>query len=320
MKWGWILILFLLFAETSAKSEVLDPIKFTYAEVLNENTFRIPFKLIDHLIVVEAELQHQKGNFIIDTGSETLILNKAHFPEKYDHPRKTVISSGVLDGAINPYEKYLDEFILNNLSLKDARSHVIDLSHIEKKKKMNLMGIIGFNILKDYEVFIDLHLNQITLSRIDNSGNKIDSRGYLEKITDSTSFKLIKHSIVLEAYVGDEKMNFALDSGAEFNQLNTKNSKNVIQYFIPSKRIVLAGATSEKSEVLAGKLYRVKLNEITYLGPMNTIITNLERMNEAFGVNLDGVLGYEFFAQKRTIINYKKEMLYFIDYPLNYQN
>jgi len=33
-------------------------------------------------------------------------------------------------------------------------------------------------------------------------------------------------------------------------------------------------------------------------------------------IQLDGILGYEFFAQKRTIINYKKEKLYFIDYPL----
>ena len=42
-------------------------------------------------------------------------------------------------------------------------------------------------------------------------------------------------------------------------------------------------------------------------------------MNEAFGTNLDGILGYEFFAQKRTIINYQKEKLYFINYPLNHQ-
>jgi len=320
MKRLWILYIFLFFAQKETKSEILDPIKFIHAEILNENTFRIPFKLIDHLIVVEAELQDQKGNFIIDTGSETLILNKVHFPEKYSLTKTKVTSAGVLNEAVNPYEKYLEEFILNNLSLKDAKSHVIDLSHIEKKKNMNLLGIIGYNILKDYEVFIDLHLNQITLSRLDKYGNKLDTRGYLEKIVDSIPFILKKHSIVLETYVGEEKMNFALDSGAEFNQLNTNKSTKVIQYFIPSKRVVLSGASSQKAEVMAGKLYRIKLSDNVYFGPMNTIITNLNRMNKAFGVNLDGVMGYEFFAQKRTIINYKKEMLYFIEYPLNYQN
>ena len=315
----WILIAFLLQFKANAKPNPIEPIIFPKAEIINENTVRIPFRLIDHLIVVEAELYHKKGNFVIDTGSETLILNKVHFPDKYDHPRKYTNSSGVLDNA-NAYEKYLEEFILENLSLKNTSSHVIDLSHIEKKKKMNLLGIIGYNILKDYEVFVDMHLNQITLSKTDSKGNKLDTRGYLEKITDSINFSLQKHSIVLNTYVGEEKMKFALDTGAEFNQLNKRQSKKVLKYFVPSKAIVLVGASDEKAEVLAGKLYRVKLSDNVYFGPMNTIITNLDRMSEAFGVNLDGVLGYDLFAQKRTIINYKKEMLYFIDYPINYQN
>ena len=50
---------------------------------------------------------------------------------------------------------------------------------------------------------------------------------------------------------------------------------------------------------------------------MKTIITNLYNMNKAFGTNLDGILGYDFFAQKRVILNYKKEQLYFIKYPLH---
>ena len=54
-------------------------ILFPEAEIVNEYTSRIPFKLIDHLIVVEAELLNKKGNFVIDTGSETLILNKWTF-------------------------------------------------------------------------------------------------------------------------------------------------------------------------------------------------------------------------------------------------
>ncbi|WP_026935361.1 hypothetical protein [Christiangramia echinicola] len=315
----WILIAFFFVYQAKANPLNPGPITFPKAEILNENTARIPFKLIDHLIVVEAELYNKKGNFIIDTGSETLILNKVHFPNQYGQPEKFVKSSGVLDNA-NAYEKYLEEFILKNFSLKNTNSHVIDLSHIEKRKKMNLMGIIGYSILKDYEVFVDMHLNQITLSRIDKNGDKLDPRGYLEKITDSIEFKLQNHSIVVKTFVGEEKMNFALDSGAEFNQLNNQQSKKVLKYFVPSKRMVLVGASDKKAEVLAGKLYRVKLSDKVYFGPMNTIITNLNRMSEAFGVNLDGVLGYEFFAQKRTIINYRKEMLYFIDYPINFQN
>lgn len=314
----WLVVIFTLsFFKLQAEELKLDPIIFPYAEVVNENTFRIPFKLIDHLMVVEAELLNKKGNFIIDTGSESLILNKVHFPNLYVHNKSAVKSSGVLNDT-DAYKKFLKEFKLQNLSLKNANAHVMDLSHIEKKKNMNLTGIIGYSILKDYEVFIDLYLNQITLTKIDAKGNKLDKKVYLEKIVDSIGFQLKKHTIVLTTFVGNDKMNFALDTGAEINQLNTRKSKKVIKFFKPAKRIVLSGAADEKAEVLAGKLYRVKLNEQIYFGPMNTIITNLAKMSEAFGTSVDGVLGYEFFMQKRTIINYKKEMLYFIDYPMKH--
>ena len=49
---------------------------------------------------------------------------------------------------------------------------------------------------------------------------------------------------------------------------------------------------------------------------MKTMLTNLHNMNKAFGTDLDGVLGHDFFAQRRVIINYKKEKLYIIKYPL----
>ncbi|MDR6302231.1 hypothetical protein [Mesonia maritima] len=63
----WLGIIFILsFFRLQAEELKLDPIIFPNAEVVNENTFRIPFKLIDHLMVVEAELLDKKGNFIVD--------------------------------------------------------------------------------------------------------------------------------------------------------------------------------------------------------------------------------------------------------------
>ncbi|WP_298903004.1 aspartyl protease family protein [uncultured Psychroserpens sp.] len=319
MRNGLILIVILttsfrLFAEDKPRV-----ITFPRAEILSEHTTRIPFKLIDNLIVIEAELLDRKGNFIIDTGSETLILNKVHFKTRQPFYNKKKETSGVIDVIDNPLEKRLREFIIKDLIVEDTNSDVIDLSHIERSKKIHLLGIIGFDILKDYEVFVDMYLNQITLSRVDSKGQKLDQRAYLEKIVDTIDFKLKKHTIVIEAYVNDQKLKFGLDTGAEYNQLNKRTSKKVLKYFYPSKRLMLVGASGRKIEVLAGKLYRVKLSDNIFFAPMETMLTNLNQMNEAFGTSLDGVLGYEFFRQQRTIINYKKEKLYFIKFPINKQ-
>ena len=146
--------------------------------------------------------------------------------------------------------------------------------------------------------------------------NKLDKKVYLETITDSISFKLKNHTIVINAFVDDENVTFGLDSAAEFNQINKNIKKTILKNFYPDKRLFLTGASNRKIEVLAGKLYRVKLNDSIFFGPMKTVLTNLNKMNDAFGTSLDGVLGYEFFKQKRTIINYQKEKLYFINYPI----
>ncbi len=311
----FILLISIFSSSISYAEYEINNVSFPEAEILNQYTTRIPFKLVDHLIVVEAELLGKKGNFIIDTGSETLILNKVHFPLKYRHNNKRNKTSGVVSIIDNPMERRLNEFVIQNIKLYNKNSDVIDLSHIETSKKMSLLGVIGYSILKDYEVFIDLYLNQITLSKIDRNGNKLDKNVYLEKITDSVNFKLKKHTIVLNAYVNKHQLKFGLDSGAEYNQINKNVKKKVFKYFVPKERLILSGASNKSIKVLAGKLYRVKLSNTIYFGPMNTVLTNLSKMNEAFGTSLDGVLGFEFFRQKRTIINYQKEKLYFIDYP-----
>ena len=314
-------ILFLAFSInlTHADDDTTNPIFFTQAEILNNYTTRIPFKLVDHLIVVEAELLNKKGNFIIDTGSETMILNKVHFPDFYDYQRKNKETSGVIRSIDNSYERRVKEFALESLKIHDKDSDVIDISHIEKSKKMKLLGIIGYSVLKDYEIFIDLYLNQITLTKVDRFGNKLHDHVYLENIVDSLPFNLKNHTIIVNGTVNNQKVKFGLDTAAEFNQINKKVNKKILKYFIPKRRLSLSGIGNKKIEVLAGKLHRVKLSETVYFGPMLTVLTNLNKMNEAFGTHLDGVLGYEFFAQKRTIINYQKEKLYFIDYPLNTQ-
>jgi hypothetical protein len=302
----------LVASEEDTSIEIL----FPEAEFLNHYTARIPFKVIDQLIVVEAEFLNQKGNFIIDTGSETLILNKNHFPKGQRLTKKKTKTTGVTRILDQPYERKLNEFILSTFSLKNKKSDVIDLSHIEKSKKMHLLGIIGYNILKDYEVFIDLYLNQITLTKVDKNGKKFDTKVYAEEIIDSLDFQLKKHTIVVPGFINGQKVRFALDTGAEFNQLNKNSHKKVLEKFRPMRKLSLIGAGNKKMRVLAGKLYNFRMSETQGVGPMYTIVTNLRKMREAYGTSVDGVLGYEFLKYKRTIINYQKQKLYFIKSPI----
>ncbi|MFY0603368.1 MAG: hypothetical protein JXQ93_05430 [Flavobacteriaceae bacterium] len=314
-----LLFFFAVSISVSAYNGILlknTPFHFTKAQKINKYTTRIPFKLVDRLIVIEGELKGKKGEFIFDTGSEKLLINKVHFSKLILHDDKISKTSGILDYIDNPIQKRIQQFSLKNLLLSNKKSDLIDLSHIEKAKKIKILGIIGYNILKDYEVFVDLYLNQITLTQIDKNGNVLGKDVYLEKIEDSISFHLKKHAIILDGFINKRKAVFALDSGAEFNQLNNRSHKKALKYFYPKGRVVLKGASNKKLEVISGNLFRVRLSKTLYFGPMKTILTSFHNIDKAFGAKLDGILGYDFFAQKRTIINYKKQKLYFIKYPI----
>ncbi|WP_299095219.1 hypothetical protein [uncultured Winogradskyella sp.] len=315
-----ILIAFLfsatMFATEDKPIKDIPPIFFTKAEFINASTTRIPFKVIDQLIVVEVEILDEIGDFIIDTGSETLILNSIHFKPTRKYGDDGTQKSGVNDNIEDVKEKHLNLLSINDINLEKLDADVIDLSHIEKTKRIKLLGIIGYSVLKDFEIFIDMHLNQLTLTKIDKKGNKLSDKVYAETIEDSIDFTLKKHTIILDAYVGDKKVKFGLDTAAEYNQLNKNLDSEILDYFYPSRELKLTGASGKQKKVLAGKLYRVKLNDSIYFGPMKTVLTNLKKMNSAFGTNLDGVLGFEFFIQKRTIINYRKKRLYFIANPI----
>lgn len=303
--------------DTNSSFSLLDgEFLFSKAEVIDKYTTRIPFTLVDRLIVIEGTHRDKKGNFIIDTGSEKLLLNKVHYANLWLKNKKTTQTSGVLDLVDDPLEKRVKKILFNNLSIQNKQSDIIDLSHIEGSKKIKILGIIGYNILKDYEVFIDMYLSQITLTKIDRDGNKLGNQNYLEKIVDSVDFNLKKHTIVLSANINGKNLKFGLDTAAEFSQLNSRVSRKALKHFYPQKRIKLLGASNRSIEVISGRLFKLRLSETVYFGPINTILTNLNSMNEAFGTKLDGILGYDFFAQKRAIINYKKEKIYFINYPL----
>lgn len=305
-----------VFAAGNKPIKDVPPFFFTKAEFVNASTTRIPFKVIDQLIIVEVEILDEVGDFIVDTGSETLILNSVHFKPTRKYGDDGEQKSGVNDNIEDVKEKHLNLLSINTINLEKLNADVIDLSHIEQTKKIKLLGIIGYDVLKDFEIFIDTYLNQLTLTKIDKKGNKLSDKVYAETIEDSIDFKLKKHTIILDAYVGDNKVEFGLDTAAEYNQINKNLNSDILEYFYLSGELKLTGASGKKKNVLAGKLYRVKLNDSIYFGPMKTVLSNLRKMNIAFGTNLDGILGFEFFKQKRTIINYRKKKLYFIANPI----
>ncbi|MCB9049229.1 MAG: hypothetical protein H6556_07320 [Lewinellaceae bacterium] len=277
---------------------------------LGPHTIRVPFELAGRLIVVEAAAEGLLGNFIIDTGSSKLILNAIHY--KGGISPSQLASVGTTGEVEEVNVRPARSLSWSSLSFEKIQAHLIDLSHIEGKKNIRVLGLIGYEVLKDYELLIDFQLQQITLTRLDDSGERLDSLAILEEPEDSLDFHLKGHVITLQGWVDKTPVQFGLDSGAELNLLHSRVKRKVLNHFQISRRVNLNGMGGGEVEVLAGKLYRFRFNDRIRCSGMRTLLSNLDDINASFGTNLQGLIGYEFLCLRRTIINYKKEKLYFL--------
>lgn len=315
MKIFILLIWFFLLFPASSFGEVKGnwskqvSLSFPEAEIIGPNTVRIPFRLSDRLILVQAGVDTLKGNFVLDTGAEGLVLNARHFEGER---LQAAASGGVTGGVRRVYLREMEEMTWGLLTYLDLEADVIDLSHIEYKKNIRLLGLIGYELLKDFEIFIDFQLRQLTLRRLDRKGRRLDTLPLLEQPSDSMDIQVIRYVIVLPSEVGGKKVAFSLDTGAEVNLLDRRINRRVLDHFEILKRVKLNGTGPNSVEVLAGRLGSVRCGPVN-CRPMQTLLTNLDDIQDVYGFSLDGVLGFEFLFRRRVAINYRRKMLYF--YP-----
>ena len=283
---------------------------FPQSAVPDVNTVYIPFKQVGQLMMVEATVDTVTGLFIVDTGSERLVLNKKHYPVKADGRTIAAAGNTGLVGAV--YGKNIDSIKMEKLVVPNLFAHVIDLSHIETKKNIRLAGILGYNVFREFALFIDFPQKRIVLFRTRPSGVLVEPQAQWEVPSDSLAFTLKKHFILVDATVNAVKVKLIIDSGAELNLIDRHVNRKVLDKFTIIKRVNLVGVGKKEVEVLAGVLKEVHVGR-QYAEKMNTLFTSLDDMNQSFDVQADGVLGYEFLKNRRTLINYAKRKVYFFN-------
>jgi hypothetical protein len=283
---------------------------FPEAALPDVNTVYIPFALVGQLMMVEARVDTVSGLFIVDTGSERLVINSAHY--RPSTVSKQVVSAGNTGMVDHATGEYVDSLQIELLVERKLFAHVTDLSHIEIKKNTRIAGILGYDVFKNFELFIDFPERRIVLFRLDEWGDRIDHQSRWEIPSDSINFVLKKHLIQIVAEVNHVKVKMILDSGAELNLIDRHISRRVLDNFTIIKRVNLVGVGQREVEVLAGILKNVDCGS-QHQDRMNTLLTDLDALNTGFGAQADGVLGYEFLKNRRTLINYVTHKLYFFN-------
>ncbi len=264
----------------------------------------IPLKRAGRLFLLEAQVDDQVGNLVFDTGAEGLVLNKTYFRNYNSTPKYS--GSGITGDAGDVAQIRADRVSVSSVYYEKVTADVTDLSHIENKRGIKILGLFGLNMIKSFEVVLDAVNGELRLYRINKKGER------LSLAVDSTRFDVaqrleLPYSILRVAgKINGKSLYFCLDTGAEINVLNSSLSKAVISTVTISRRSRLGGAGASVTEVLYGSMSEFMFGN-HQVGPMPTIVTNLSTMGEAYGCSIDGMLGCDFLEKGIISINFVKK-------------
>lgn len=287
-----------------SETEPVPIASYEYEPLGNFDSITIPLKRVGRLFLIEVKIDNIIGNLIFDTGATGLVLNKTYF-------RDYVINEGGCSNGItgelgNVFWTTVGRLEIGDLYYKNLKADVTDLSHIENRRGIKVLGLFGFSMIKDFEIIIDASNNELQLHRIKKDGNRISVKSNKMRFEIIQKMEASQNMMFLKGKIGGKSLVFCLDTGAEINAISNDSPKNVLNTIMINRRSTLRGAGAATTEVLYGIMNDFTIGEQS-INNMETIITNLDALSEAYGVHIDGMLGFNFFEKGKICINLKKK-------------
>lgn len=263
----------------------------------------IPLKRAGRLFLIEARIDDQVGNLIFDTGASGLVLNRTYF-RKYASFEKSA-GGGITGASDKIYRTVVKRIDISGLYYEDVAADLTDLGHIENRRGVKILGLFGINMIARFEVVFDAISSELHLYRTDKQGNRMISLASGLKFEVTQSMETNHNIMLIKGKIGDKLLNFCLDTGAESNVISSDVSKKVMSTIQINRRSGMGGAGAAAVEVLYGTMKEFEFGNHQF-GIMQTVVTNLEAMSEAYGCPIDGMLGYDFWQKGIFCFNIRK--------------
>lgn len=255
----------------------------------------IPFTMLEGMMVVEATVNQQKGNFIIDTGAPTLVLNQQPTVNTQLEGR------GISEGLIAD-EVVVQEFSWSGIRKQNVDAFKVDISHLEKISGQHLAGIIGYDILKEVELLVDYQTQTVQLSPV--KATKI------KKPLAVIPFTMQAHLPVIKVKIGKKKFRLALDTASESNILDEKIFRKLDKTLLSNHQIgEIQGVDQQIKEVQVATIHQTTIKALSF-DEMTYLFTDLSHLKSDSNLYIDGLLGYPFFKQGKLSINYQEQKIY----------
>ena len=266
----------------------------------NFDTLKIPLKRADNLLLIEAEVDGVRGNFIYDTGAPGLVLNTAYYRQQAI--KKNRSSVGVAGSSTEVFETQVKQLRIKELYFENILVELTELSHIENNKGVKILGLLGNALFEEFIVKIDLRKSVMYVIK----PNKITSKEISTVNNISLNLSYINNTIFIPMKIDGKNINVCFDTGAELMVIDNYLPKSVMKNVQLTKRLNLRGTGGQKIEVWSGKLSKLQLQKYNF-PETPIIISSLQQLSEAYGQPLDAIIGYNLLEKGIVEINVRKK-------------
>ncbi len=266
-------------------------------------TLIIPIKRVANLIIIEAKVDTMEGNFVLDTGAPYLVLNQTYFRDASHNKEQQ--AGGVNGDADFAFQTSIKNLDIADLHFDRLQADVTDLSGIENSRNIKVLGLLGTRLFSKFAITIDLFQNQLYIHKLDKDGEIPVAEEVFHKSILKIPFYYANNTILFKASVNDNSMWFAFDTGAETNLIDYRQSKKLMPTLHVINRSTLTGIGGSTYQVIYAKFDKLLVGDRVFVNN-RVMITSLEAMGKAFGHDIDGVLGADFFGRAVFTINFVK--------------
>ncbi|MBC7536586.1 MAG: aspartyl protease family protein [Ferruginibacter sp.] len=271
----------------------------------------IPFTRAGNLVLIQAKADTIEGNFILDTGAPGLVLNVTYFRDYPSTSATTADQGGITGNTSNADPTIISRFSFGAVRYSLVEADRINLGHIENNKGVRILGLLGLQLFKRFEMILDYERNLLFLHLISKKESNIYASEQLKDTALYNTFPItfLDNKLLTTAEMDGKKLKFLVDTGAESNVLDSRLPDKIFDNVTVTGRITLTGTGAKKTEALYGNIKNLKIGDLN-ISSLPVIVANLEKMCNAYDRCLDGMLGFDFLSLHKIGFNFVKRKMY----------
>lgn len=260
----------------------------------------IPFKLVNNLIIIEVDIEANKGNFILDTGSDAIFLNK-----NLTYNADKTSEFNTVNGEIASEATKISFIKIGEIIKKNVPAYNANLNNIEKYLSLEITGIIGAEVFNPHSIYIDFFNKEIHFFKKAPSLSDFD-------FENNFAFEMVMGVPTVALTIENKKYTFIMDSGASIHIMDPTVITSHPNHFDKLTSKVKVEALGNTSDADISK-YNIKNFYIgsSLISSSSCLVKDFSEFNAVGQPVISGIISISRLTNKGLLLDFHRMKMYF---------